>query len=203
MTGKKPFSSIETVFQDHEALRHLQALVDAGCDRNELIMLMDLAFLADESWETQIGMRLRDFKGAITGIRHCADTIDRLNRSELIYRASIEHRIPGFVGLWESPTLAERLREYATVLDWLRRFFGPKRSIRLHVWKAWIVAVVTEDTKKPHDSEVSFLIAALLDNPKYSLAAHQRWRLKHLHHIEVMRKKLHDRRLKRAFLSPR
>ena len=118
MTGKKPFSSIETVFQDHEALRHLQALVDAGCDRNELIMLMDLAFLADESWETQIGMRLRDFKGAITGIRHCADTIDRLNRSELIYRASIEHRIPGFVGLWESPSSLGWLASSITTASW-------------------------------------------------------------------------------------
>jgi hypothetical protein len=200
--GKKRFSSIETVVQDDFARRDLQILVDAGCDRNDLITVMDLAFLADESWETQLGMKLRDFKVAISHVRHCADTIDRLNRSKLIYRASIEYRIPGFVGLRASPTLAERLREYATLLDWLRRVSGPKHSIGLHTWKAWFVAIVTEDTKKPHDLEVSSLIATILNDSNYSQDAHKAWRLKHLPIIELMREGVQDRRLKKAFLSP-
>jgi hypothetical protein len=200
--GRKPLSTVETVLEDHLADRHLQTLVDAGSDRNELITLMDLAFLADESWETQIGMKLRDFKRAMKDVRDCANKIDRLNRSELIYRAAIEHRFPGFVGLLESPTIAERLREYATMLDWLCRVLGPKRSIRLHTWKAWIVAVVTEGTKRPHDLEVSSLIAAVLDDPNYSLDAHKTWRAKHLPLIEMMKKKIQDQRLTKAFLSP-
>ncbi len=202
MTGKKPLSTVETVLEDHLAAPHLQALVDAGCDRNELMTLMDLAFLTDESWEAQIGMKLRHFKAAINHVRHCAEIIDRLNRSKLIYRASIEYRIPGFVGLRESPTIAEQLRKYAIRLDWLRRMAGPKRSIQLHAWKAYVVAVVTEGTKKPHDLEVSSLIAAVLDDAKYSLDAHKTWRRKHLPLIEEIRKTVRDRRLKKAFSSP-
>jgi hypothetical protein len=202
MDGKKIRSDTERALQDHASLPHLQNLVDAGCDRDELLFALELAFLADESWETQLGMKLRDFKVAISHVRHCADTIDRLNRSKLIYRASIEYHLPGFVGLRESPTLAERLREYATMLDWLRRVSGPKRSIGLHAWKAYIVAVVTEGTKKPHDLEVSSLIAAVLDDAKYSLDAHKTWRLKQTDLIEQIREKVHYRRLKRAFLSP-
>jgi len=202
LTGKKPLSTVETVLEDHLAAPHLQALVHAGCDRDDLLFALELAFLADESWETQIGMKLRDFKVAISHVRHCADTIDRLNRSKLIYRASIEYRIPGFVGLRDSPTIAEQLREYAIKLEWLRRISGPKRRIVLHTWKAWIVAIVTEYAKKPHDLEVSSLIAAVLNDLKYSQDAHKAWRLKHLPLIEMMREKVRDRRLKRAFLSP-
>jgi hypothetical protein len=203
VTGKKPRSSVEAVLQGNVATRDLHILEKAGCNRNELITLLELAFLADESWETQIGMKLRDFKSAVTHIRDCANTIDRLNRSELIYRASIEHRLPGFIGLLEPPTLAERVREYANNLEWLRNVFGPKRSHRLHAWKAYIVAVVTEDTKKAHDLEVSSLIAAVLDNHTYSLDAHKTWRLKHPELIVEMRKILQDRRLvKRPFPSP-
>src|ERR1700730_2017074 len=153
MGTKKPVSQIERILEDNASLPHLQALVDAGCNRNEVVIAMELAFLADESWETLMGMDLRSIKRAHAQIRDCADFIDRLNRSELIYRLSIEHRDPGFVGLHESPTLSERLREYVSLLDDRLRLFGPKRKIRTHVWKAWIVAHVVEDTKKPHDSE--------------------------------------------------
>ena len=201
MTGKKPLS-IETVLEDNSAIRDLHTLEKAGCNRNELITLLELAFLSDESWKTQIGMSLRNIKRAIAHIRHCADIIDRLNDSELMYRASIEHRLPGFVGLRESPTLAERLREYAAKLEMLRRVFGPKRSIRLQAWKAWIVAVVTEDTKRAHDWEISYLIAAVLDEPKYSADAHKAWRRKYVPLIAAMRKKVQDQRLKRPPASP-
>jgi hypothetical protein len=194
MDGKKPLSEVESVLDEHVALPALQALEDAGCNRGELIAAMGLAFLTNESWKGLVGMNLRGFKRAIRHIRDCAGTIEQFNRSELIYRLSIEHRDPGFVGLHESPTLPERLREYAKLLDHRRQLFGPRRNFRGHAWKAWIVAIVTEDTRSPHDPEVASIIAAILNNPKYSEKAHQMWRLKHKDFIEMMKTKLQKRR---------
>jgi len=158
---------------------------------------MQLAFLAEESWETLVGVDLRSFTAAIAQIRGCAGVIDRINASELIYRVLIEHRDPRFAWLRGSPTISERLREYANTLDFLRRVHGPKRKIRAHAWKAWIVAHVLEDTKRPHDLEVSSLIAAVLDDPKYSEKAHQAWRLKNTDILQMMVETLRERRYRR------
>ena len=197
MDDMKRLSQIERVLKNHASLPHLQTLENAGCDRKELIAAMELAFLADASWEKLVGMDLRALKRTLAQIRDCAGVIDRLNRSELIYRLSIEHRDPGFVGLNEPPTLSERLRKYAGLLNDRIKFFGPKRKIQAHVWKAWIVAHVVEDTKKQHDSEVSSLIAAVLHDRKYSEKAHQAWRLKHRDQIEMMVRTLREHRLGR------
>jgi hypothetical protein len=196
MGDKKSLSDIERILEEHVAHPHLRTLVDAGCNRNQLVCALELAFLADESWKELVGMDLRGFKAAMSQIRDCANVISRLNGSELIYRTSIEDRDPRFVEVHESPTLPERLREYADKLDSLRSVYGPKQKMRMHVWKAWIVAIVTEDTKKTYDREVSSLIAAVLNDLKYSQKAHQAWRLKHGHIIEMMRDKLQRKRLK-------
>lgn len=189
------------MLREHVALRHLQTLINAGCKREEVLSLLELAFWTDESWKQLVGMDLPRFKGEIRQIRHCADIIDRLNRSDLIYHASLEIQYPQFVELSKSRTLPEQLREYADSLDSLRRVFGPKPKPRRHAWKAWIVAVVTEDTKAPHDREVSSLIGAVLDDPEYCEKAHQKWRLDHTDLIERMRIKLLQNRLKRGLWS--
>ena len=163
--------------------------------------LLELAFWSDESWKQLVGMDLRRFKREIGNIRHCADIIDRLNRSDLVYHVSVEVQLPQFIEVRRLQTLSEQLREYADTLDSLRRVFGPKSRPRLHAWKAWIVAVVTEDTKAPHDREVSALIGAVLDEPKYSEKAHQKWRLDHIDHIKLMRKKVLQRRPKSSLQS--
>jgi len=201
MGDKKPPSEVESVLDKHVALPALQALEDAGCNREELIGAMGLSFLVNESWKGLVDMNLRGFKRAIKHIRDCADTIEQLNRSELIYRLSIEHRDAGFVGLHESPTLPERLRKYASLLDHRRQLFGPKRNFRGHAWKAWIVAIVTQDTGSPHDPEVASIIAAILDARKYSEKAHQAWRLKHQRVIEMMRRELKVQRFERTVPS--
>jgi hypothetical protein len=188
MSGKKIRRDIERALQDYAALPDLQALVDAGCDRKQIISYMGLAFWADDCWKTLMDMDLRGFKRALKQIRNCASMIDRLNCSSLIHDLSLETLDPRFVGLHESPTLPERLREYANKLDSLRGVFGLHQKLRLDAWKALIVATVTEGTKKPHDSEVSSMIAGVLNDPKYSLAAHSAWRRKHGHLIERMRK---------------
>jgi len=202
MGSKKSLSEVERVLDDHASLSHLHALVKAGCDCKDLVSAMELAFLADEAWETLVGMELRSFKRELAHIRNCAGVIDRLSRSELIYRLSIEHSDPGFVRLHESPTLSERLREYVSLLDYGRKLFGPKRKISAHAWKALIVAHVIEDTKRPHDLEVSSLIAAVLDDPKYSEKAHQAWRLKYSDTIEKMVGTLRKHRDERRKILP-
>jgi hypothetical protein len=201
MGGEKPRSEVESALDEHVALPALQALEDAGCNREELVGALGLSFLVNESWKGLVDMDLRGFKRAIKHIRDCADTIEQLNRSELIYRLSVEHRDAGFVGLHESPTLPERLRKYANLLDHRRQLFGPKRNFRGHAWKAWIVAIVTEDTGSPHDREVASIIGAILAPQKYPEKAHQAWRLKHQDFIEMMASKLKEQRFERGIPS--
>ncbi len=187
MGWKKAPADVESVLKEHATDFQLESLVRAGCDRSQLLTALELVCLADESWKSLVEMNLRAFKGAIGQIRHCADMIDRLNRSHLIYRLSIEHRDPRFAGIHELPTLAERLRGYANLVDQQRYLFGPKRKIRWQMRKAWIVAIVIEHTGKPHDREVAALIASVLDLRKYSEKAHQAWRVKHTDFVEMMR----------------
>jgi hypothetical protein len=121
--------------------------------------------------------------------------IDRLNRSKLVYHVSIEVPDPRFASIHASPTLSEQLRDYADTLNFLRAMYGPKRAVRRHAWKSWIVAHVIEDTKKPRDLEVSALIAAILDE-SYSEKAHEAWRRKYGELIKNMGEELllHRRR---------
>ncbi len=194
-------SRVEAMLKDHAAIPHVKELVNAGCERGEIIALLELAFWTDESWQQLIEMNLPRFKREISQIRHCAGILDRLNRSELIYHASIELRLPQFVEIHKSPTLPGQLRTYADGLDLLRKVLGPKARPRWHAWKAWIVALVTEDTKAPHDREVASLIGAVLNLPDYSEKAHQRWRLDHIDLIELMRSKVLENRAKRRSRS--
>jgi hypothetical protein len=203
MIRKKSLSSVERILRDNVADPDLQALVDAGCNRDELVSALELSFLTNESWKELVGMDLRGFKSAIARIRDCAGVVERLNRSELIYRVAIEQPDPRFVGLHEPPTIPDRLRAYANLLDTLPSLYGPKRKTMGHTWKAWLIAIVMTDTKKPHDREVSSLTAAILGDSGYSRQAHQAWRLKHTNVIEMMTKKLLEHRRKnRPWLMP-
>lgn len=179
MGSKKSLSDLERVLIDHAADSQVESLVSAGCDRVGLMALLELVFLTDESWKTLAGMDLRAFKAAVKQIKACAGIVERLNCSDLIYRMSVERRDSRFIGVRQPPTLPDRLREYAKAIESLPRIIGPKLKITLHAWKARLVAIVMDQTGKTHDREVSSLIAAVLDNPKYSEKAHQDWRRKH------------------------
>jgi hypothetical protein len=179
MGHNKVLSDLERVLLDHGANPQLESLVTAGCSRAALKAILELSFLTDESWKTLVGTSLRGFKVAIKQIRHCAGLIERLDRSDLMYRVSIELRDPRFAEVHRSPSLPERLREYAKTVDSLTRTFGPKHKVTKHFWKARLVATVLEQTGKAHDPEVSSLIAAVLNDDDYSEKAHQAWRLKH------------------------
>src|SRR5262249_30130807 len=144
-----------------------------------------------------VGMNLLTFQGAIREIRDCATRIESLTRTQLIHDATIEFHLPAFVGLRGGPTLARTLREYADQLKLLASLLGPKRKLKLHVWKANVVALVIEDTKRPYAPQVTALISAVLDDDGYSERAHQQWRLTHQNLIEAERK-----RLRRFKLSP-
>lgn len=201
---RRTLSTTEQALQSESALDDLQRLVNAGCDRGQLIAELDLAFLADESWEALVGMDLRRFKAVIKDIRDCAAAMDGLYRSDLIHRLSIEHRHPLFVRIYDRPTLPDQLHVFANAIKRYSELLGPKEKIRGHVWKARIVALVMEDTHRPHDREVSALIQAVSDHPEaYSEKAHQAWRAKHQKLIETMRQQiLHRRKLSSSALSP-
>jgi hypothetical protein len=196
MRRTQSLSAAEQALQSQSALAHLRRLVDAGCNRERLIAQLDLAFsfLDDESWQVLVGMDLRRFNGVIREIRSCAAAIDGLCRSQLIYRLSIQHRDPLFVRIYDAPTLPDQLRRFAGAIEHKSKLFGPKRKIREHMWKAGIVAMVIEDTHKAHDSEVSTLIGAVLNNEKYSEKAHQEWRRKHKDFIRIARRQIIENR---------
>jgi hypothetical protein len=201
--GVQKIPSSEDALRKHAAVAQLKALVDAGCDRSEIVTLLDLAFLTVESWDSQIGMGLRDLKTALTEIRNCADIIGRLNRTEVLYRAIVEHRIPDFVSLCELADLPESLRRYASAVKWFCQIVGPKRRPRLLAWKAWIVAVVWESTNRPHDVEVASLIGAVLDDADYSAEVHKTWRFRHRALIQKSRNKVRDRQFGQSLRSIR
>jgi hypothetical protein len=155
--------------------------------------LLELAFLVDESWEALTGMDLRTLKTNLAKISECADMIKRLNDAELIYRTAFELKDTYFAQIYQSPTLPELLLEYANKIKSLLRIQGPGHKIYLHVWKAHFVAIVVESTGKAHDLEVSSIIAAVLNTPKYSEKAHQAWRLRYAQVIENERVRLRAR----------
>jgi hypothetical protein len=185
--GVLPASNIENVLNDHAALRDLKTLVKAGCNYDRIVTLLEFAFWTDESWQQLVGMGLSRFQREINQIRNCADVVDRLNRSDLVYHASIEVKVPQFIDVFKSPSLSEQLRAYADALDFLRKMSGPKTKLRQHVWKACFVAMVVDNTKAPHDREVSSLIGVVLNDPKYSEKAHQSWRLTHAELIRTIK----------------
>jgi len=158
--------------------------------------------MTDASWENLLGMNLDAFKATIKQIKDCANTIARMENSHLIWWVSLQVRLPEFVSTYEAPTLSERLRDFARKLEKLRSFYGPKHKTTYHTWKAHVVAMVIEATKRPHDPEVSALISAVLNDHKYSEKAHQKWRLDHPELIERHRERLRERRSKRVPSPP-
>jgi hypothetical protein len=195
--GRKSFPKVQDVLKRYGRLEEqLEDLKKAGCDRAQLLTALDLAFLTDESWESLLGMSLKEFKAAIQQIKDCADTIADIENSHLIWWVSLEIRDPSFVATYEAPTLSVRLSDFARELEKLRSFYGPKHKPSLHTWKAHVVAMVIEATKKPHDPEVSALISAVTNNPKYSEKRHGNWRRENQELIELHREKQRERRLK-------
>ena len=189
---KKPLS-IEQKLDAYSALSELEALVSAGCRRDELLDVLDLAFLTDESWENRVGMDLRTFKKSIDQIKDCANLIDRLDHSELLYHQAVELGDTRFAAIHQSPTLSERLLDYAAKIEALRRERGPKTGPAKHAWKAYLLAIVLHATGSAHDKELSALIAAALDHPSYSEVTHGAWRRAHRSIVESAVRRYRER----------
>lgn len=202
MDRNRSLSESERAIRDHSAEGQLASLVKNGCERSRLLMILDLAFLTKETWNALVGMDLRSLKATLAEIRSCAAMIERLNRSELLYRVSIEMHDPRFAELHRPPSLPDRLRAYAKAIESLPKVFGPKHKVAMHAWKAHLVAAVLQQTGKAHDCEVSSLIAAVLNSSKYSEKAHQAWRLDHAELIERERMRLQERGSKRIASPP-
>jgi hypothetical protein len=194
VTREVAMFDVEDLLREHH--RDVDRLVKAGCVRNELLAVLRLAFLSDDSWKTLLGAQdARQLKNWIAQIRHGADLLERINDSLLIHLLSIETAEPKFATIHESPTLPQRLRVYADNLDWARQFYGPKRAVHRNAWKAYLIALVLERTGKPHDAEVCALVGAVLERAwraegASDAEAHKRWRSSHGPLIGQMRKTL-------------
>jgi hypothetical protein len=192
--AKRQFQfEVERVLAE-QSLDYVQALADAGCDRTELLSLLELEFWTHESWSELVGMDLRAFKVLISEIRNCAGRIKRLEESELMYHLRFELPNSPFERLREQPVLSTRLREFASLLDAARAQVGPKRRPRLNAWKARVVATVSTRVGRVCDREVSAIISAILQEPNYTEKAHQTWRLKHAGLIAKAMRSVRDRR---------
>jgi hypothetical protein len=194
MTRRRFQFEVESVLDEHNALDHVQALADAGCDRIEVLSLLEWAFWTAESWKELVGMDLRAFKALTSEIRNCAGKIERLEKSELMYHLRYELPNSSFERLREQPVLSTRLRDFASLLDDARTHVGPKRRPRLNAWKARVVATVSTRTGRVCDREVSAIISAILQETNYTEKAHQTWRLKHAGLIAQAMRSVTDRR---------
>jgi hypothetical protein len=72
MEPKRVQRKAERVLAKEGALHSLESLIEAGCNRAEILSLLELAFWTDEFWKKLVGMELRDFKAVLSQIRHCA-----------------------------------------------------------------------------------------------------------------------------------
>jgi len=79
------FSEVKRRLESYGADRELRALEDLGCNGTDIRILLEIAFLADSSWTRLVHMDLRSLKKSLAEIRRCADLIDRLNCTELVY----------------------------------------------------------------------------------------------------------------------
>jgi hypothetical protein len=200
MGRKRTVLDADRVLDDLSAKTSLAALERYGCRRDELLALLQVAFMTDETWKDLVGMDLRALRAALRQIKSCADVIERLNHSVLINSVSLELRYPQFVDIHKRPTLSTRLQAYAGSVESLLRLFGPKLRPMMHGWKTLLVATVMEDAGRPCDKEVSAIMAATLQ-ADYSEKAHQKWRLGRRKEIEEAQHHLRERRSKRAHVG--
>jgi len=156
----------------------LQALCDAGCDREEILWLLagvgDHARPAFASIERLFGRQKRALARALQSITQCAELIANIN----------QHPFGGFVHATvfgqEFLQLPARLREYAWLIQEGSQAFGHGSHWYSHLTKARLVDHVKAFTGDFRDHAVSCLIDAVLE-PKaaYSETDQAKWRFRY------------------------
>ncbi len=156
-----------------DSLDGLDRLVELGCDKEYLLVsltLLNTPFFSDD-WEDQFGMTRKQLEGFIRRLR--------------TYSRDIQTHQKGwqtFVDLYpdsktriflEMPNLLDRYAEY---LSLLQKQSGPKRHKMRNTGVCLLVQYVKNKTGRYYDREVSALISAVEDNPRYDTSRHSNWR---------------------------
>jgi len=131
--------TIETRLEEWEAKEDLETLVRAGCDRQEILSLLELlsSGWVNDSWKHLTGLELNALKSAVKKIRDSAKTIRELNRHRMMW-AAISY---GPVGCQEFYDLPKLLGLYADLIESEIACSGPKRRFWESAVKALLVDV--------------------------------------------------------------
>jgi hypothetical protein len=167
--------TVEEKLDEWSAKRDLETLVEAGCDRAEILSILQVldSQFVDESWERLTGLKLKQLKGAVKRFRDCADRIDRLNSHRVMW-AAIVYGPRGNRDFYNIPRL---LRLYADMLEFEIKNSGPKKHPLQNTCKALLVDVALS-CGGPCDKEVAGLIGAIL-GLDYQTKSHSEWRANH------------------------
>jgi len=168
------FQGIEDSLKTRKALPALDALVSAGCDRNELLRDLDSLRKREpklDDWESFTGTDLKGLKRLIDRIRKIAAELQTINMElGMLFIVSRQpHLVP----------LPKHLKEYARWLEASAKFAGPQKNLVQNLDIYDLTRNVHEKTKRWHDREVSELMSAVLAKPNYDEVAHRMWRNHH------------------------
>jgi hypothetical protein len=170
-----PGKTVEQRLDEWGARGDLETLVEAGCDRAEILnilRILDSQFV-DDSWERLTGLKQKELRSAVQKFRDCADRIDGLNSRPLMWAASV-YGPRGNPDLCKIPGL---LRVYADILKFEIENSGPRQKSRQNTCKALLVDIALR-CGKPYDKEVAGLIGAALGR-EYDTKNHSEWRANH------------------------
>jgi len=160
-----------------QAQKTLARLVDKGCSRERI--LFDLGNLLRDTdldtWKGLLGFNGKQTQAALRRMRKTADELERINASLMGEAVRYSHPKLQF-----AVTLPDAIRLFAKLWEKVARGVTPRKRILLNTVKRRLVQHVIDSTGRPHDREVSALIAAVTPQSTYDEVAHRMWRLKHM-----------------------
>jgi len=159
---------IEQLLKSNGADLHFARLIEQGCDRNHLMLLLTMVD-RDDLPPRWLGFRSRsELKSAMRKLESTAEAV-----------RVIQPNITGFRSLsgewpWLAmfPVLPALLHSYHTFIE----LFANSEESHSDVARELLVAHVVERTGLPFDREVAGIIAALPGRAGYSIEAHSKWR---------------------------
>jgi hypothetical protein len=192
--GRLPTGSCEQVkrlLKEHNATIDFSRLIDLGCSEESLLqMLVWIGPYAEreDSQDALTGFDRAKLKTVLQRMRTCADDLDvllRLGLTETLLTAGPPTDIEVHL-----PHVPLMLRLYANYVQGVigTRELHPRTHFKRNIGISGLVHYVKQRTGKLHDKEVSSLISAVLNRPKYNDVAHRQWRYKHTDLIQLNQK---------------
>ncbi len=173
-------ADIEQLLSEEGALGDLESLVNLGCDREHLLLILFLIVNPPytDSKEAVFRATPRKLQRVIRQIRNCAEAIEET--------FSGWHLLLQFPSNMRRPFshLPETLRLYAWYIEHLVKSAGPKKHPILDAGKYVLVEHVNARANRPCDREVSGLLACVLGNLNYDALRQGRWRREYTRQLQ-------------------